>query len=269
MTRKSGIVTDSFEGDEEVPAELDAVIERIEGDETLSPQDLTTIEDSIGGSITEHVAATEAAISIARRRPGFMQERYPDMVESILRSRKARTVAYTYLRSIIKLRDIEVTVSDIHSGTETAIDQLMELLDDIAEETDGTDEHVPGRGATSTELAMRLREFADSVSDRELLVVEAVADVVEAVPRWYASETGLDQIDALVDLRAQHEFGEIDHGVTENGRVDQVDDESGWTESELLFRDLYDGLAAGLLVLQFERDSAPLLRSAAVINERI
>ncbi len=70
-----------------------------------------------------------------------------------------------------------------------------------------------GGGAIEVELASRLRDYADSVSGREQLAVEAFADSLELVPRVLAENAGLDSIDTLVDLRAAHDDGEVQAGL--------------------------------------------------------
>jgi len=63
------------------------------------------------------------------------------------------------------------------------------------------------------EVARRLRDYADSVEGREQLAVESFADALELVPRTLAENAGLDSIDALVDLRAAHEEGDVSAGL--------------------------------------------------------
>ncbi|WP_394296248.1 TCP-1/cpn60 chaperonin family protein, partial [Halorubrum sp. AJ67] len=63
------------------------------------------------------------------------------------------------------------------------------------------------------ELALQLRDFADSVGGREQLAVEAFADALEVVPRTLAENAGLDPIDSLVDLRSRHDGGEFGAGL--------------------------------------------------------
>ena len=71
----------------------------------------------------------------------------------------------------------------------------------------------PGGGAVEVEIARRLRDYADSVTGREQLAVEAFADSLELIPRVLAENAGLDAIDLLVDLRAAHEAGDQNAGL--------------------------------------------------------
>jgi len=64
---------------------------------------------------------------------------------------------------------------------------------------------VAGGGAPEAELAKNLRAYAVKVGGREQLAVEAYAEAVEAIPLTLAENAGLDPIDIMVALRAQHE----------------------------------------------------------------
>ncbi len=66
---------------------------------------------------------------------------------------------------------------------------------------------VGGAGAVETALARELRKFANSLSGREQLAVQAFADAVEVIPRSLAENSGLDPIDVLTDMKSKHEKG--------------------------------------------------------------
>jgi thermosome len=104
----------------------------------------------------------------------------------------------------------------LRGSTDHVVDELERGVDDALEVvaqtvTDGR--VLAGGGAIETELASRLRDYADSVEGREQLAVEAFADAVELVPRVLAENAGLDPIDTLVDLRAAHEDGDVSAGL--------------------------------------------------------
>jgi chaperonin GroEL (HSP60 family) len=63
---------------------------------------------------------------------------------------------------------------------------------------------VPGGGAIEMELAVKLRDYASSISGYEHLVVEAFANALEAIPRALAENAGLDPLDAMLRLRTAH-----------------------------------------------------------------
>lgn len=64
---------------------------------------------------------------------------------------------------------------------------------------------VAGGGAPEAELAKNLRAYAVKVGGREQLAVEAFAEAVETIPLTLAENAGLDPIDIMVALRAEHE----------------------------------------------------------------
>jgi thermosome len=90
-------------------------------------------------------------------------------------------------------------VDEIERGVGDALDVVAQTVSD--------GRVLAGGGAIEVEVASRLRDFADGVSGREQLAVEAFADSLELVPRVLAENAGLDSIDTLVDLRAAHEDG--------------------------------------------------------------
>jgi len=104
----------------------------------------------------------------------------------------------------------------IRGSTEHVVDELERGIEDALDVVSWTvsDGRVlAGGGATEVELARRVRDYADSVSGREQLAVEAFADALELVPRVLAENGGLDSIDTLVDLRAAHEGGDEHAGL--------------------------------------------------------
>jgi thermosome len=104
----------------------------------------------------------------------------------------------------------------LRGSTDHVVDELERGVEDaldVVATTAADGRVVAGGGAIEVELASRLRDFADSVSGREQLAVEAFADALELVPRVLAENAGLDSIDTLVDLRAAHESGDENAGL--------------------------------------------------------
>ena len=99
----------------------------------------------------------------------------------------------------------------LRGSTEHVVDELERGVSDALDVVGAaisTGSVLPGGGAPEVEVAGRLREYADSVSGREQLAIEAFADSLEVVPRVLAANAGLDSIDTLVDLRAAHSEGD-------------------------------------------------------------
>jgi thermosome len=104
----------------------------------------------------------------------------------------------------------------LRGSTEHVVDEMERGVEDaldVVATAAGDGRIVPGGGATEVELARRLRDHADSVEGREQLAVEAFADALELVPRTLAENGGIDAIDALVDLRAAHDDGDVNAGL--------------------------------------------------------
>ncbi|HKJ59587.1 MAG TPA: thermosome subunit beta [Halobacteriales archaeon] len=104
----------------------------------------------------------------------------------------------------------------LRGSTEHVVDEIERGVSDALEvvtQTVAYGQVLAGGGAIEVELAGRVRDYADSVSGREQLAVEAFADALELVPRVLAENAGLDPIDTLVDLRAAHEGGDARAGL--------------------------------------------------------
>ncbi|GAB7092724.1 thermosome subunit beta [Halorubrum luteum] len=104
----------------------------------------------------------------------------------------------------------------LYGSTDHVVDELERGVNDaidVVATTVSDGRTLPGGGAIEVELARRLRDYADSVSGREQLAVEAFADALELIPRVLAENAGLDSIDLLVDLRAAHEAGDENAGL--------------------------------------------------------
>ncbi len=85
---------------------------------------------------------------------------------------------------------------------------------------------VAGGGAPEAELAKNLRSFAVKVGGREQLAVEAFAEAVESIPLTLAENAGLDPIDIMVALRAEHEKADSKYfGIdVESGKIKNMFD---------------------------------------------
>ena len=96
----------------------------------------------------------------------------------------------------------------VRGSTDHVVDELDRALNDAIDvviaalDEDGV---VGGAGASEIAIADHVRSHAAGVEGRKQLAIEAFATAVDAVPRTLAENTGMDPIDALVDLRARHD----------------------------------------------------------------
>jgi chaperonin GroEL (HSP60 family) len=80
---------------------------------------------------------------------------------------------------------------------------LHDVLSVVAKVMD-TKDVVAGGGAIYIELAKRLREFANNISGKEQLAVNAFAIALEEIPKTLIKNAGLDEIENMTELRAAH-----------------------------------------------------------------
>ena len=104
----------------------------------------------------------------------------------------------------------------VRGGTEHVVDEVDRAIEDAIGAVASAIELgkiVPGGGAPEAEAARELRKFAEGFSGREQLAINAFADALEIIPRSLAENGGMDPIDTLVQVRAEHEKGNIAVGV--------------------------------------------------------
>ncbi len=73
---------------------------------------------------------------------------------------------------------------------------------------------VPGGGAVEMECAYRVRKFAKKIPSKEQLAMDAFADALESIPTALAKNNGMNQIDTLTKLRAEHSAGDKNAGIS-------------------------------------------------------
>lgn len=104
----------------------------------------------------------------------------------------------------------------LRGSTEHIVDETERIVEDaldVVTQTVNDQRVLAGGGASEIEMAQRLRDYADSVTGREQLAINAFADSLEIVPKILAENAGLDPIDALIDLRSAHDGGEPNIGL--------------------------------------------------------
>jgi thermosome len=162
----------------------------------------------------------------------------------------------------------------LRGSTEHVVDEIERGVNDALEVVGSaltTGQVLPGGGAPEIEVARRLREFADGVSGRQQLAVEAYADALEVVPRVLAENAGYDSIDTLVDLRAAHSEGDELAGINvHTGEVENTFESgivetphakkqalSAASEAANLVLKIDDIISAGDLSTEGEEDDGP------------
>lgn len=116
----------------------------------------------------------------------------------------------------------------LRGGTEhvvTSLDRAMHDALRVVGVTIEDEKILAGGGSPEVELALRLREFASTLTGREQLAVNKFAEALEIIPKTLAENAGLDAIDMLVELRSKHEAGNKNAGldVYEGRAVDMLE----------------------------------------------
>jgi len=116
----------------------------------------------------------------------------------------------------------------VRGGTERIVDEADRSLHDalcVIRDVVEDPKIVAGGGAPEIEVARKLRRHAESLAGRERLAVAAFAEALEVIPVTLAENAGMDPIDALSELQAAHEKGDLWTGV--NGFEGEVSDMVG------------------------------------------
>lgn len=121
--------------------------------------------------------------------------------------------------------DTDAATLFVRGGTEHVVDELERAVQDAVDVVTATIESgdvVPGAGVVEIGIASAVRDGAAAITGRKQLAVEAFADAIEIIPRTLAENAGLDQIDALVDLRSANDTGRA--GIIISGQIGEIDD---------------------------------------------
>ena len=141
----------------------------------------------------------------------------------------------------------------VRGSTKHIVDEIVRAIEDaigVVAATVEDDQVVAGGGAPEIAMAKKLKDYAESISGREQLAVNAFAEALEIVPKTLAENAGLDSIDSLVDLRAAQEdsfymgldvfTGEVadmkEAGVIEPKRVKKQAIQSASEAAEMILR---------------------------------
>lgn len=95
----------------------------------------------------------------------------------------------------------------VRGGTEHVVDEVERALHDALKVVAVAVEDgvvVPGGGAPEMEVALRLRDYGQSVGGREQLAIEAFAEALEIIPWTLAENAGMDMIDVIIELKNAH-----------------------------------------------------------------
>ena len=130
---------------------------------------------------------------------GLIEEMKDITITKITGCKHPRTV------SILLKGTSQIFVDELERGVYDAARVVMDALED--------GEYLVGGAAIDIELMMKIKEFAATQEGRTQLAIEAFARMFEVVPYTLAENSGFDQIDKMVALKAAHANGENHAGL--------------------------------------------------------
>lgn len=98
----------------------------------------------------------------------------------------------------------------VRGGTEHVVDEVKRALEDAVGDLSAAiqvGKVVGGAGAPEIEISRGLSKFANTLSGKEQLAVQAFAKSMEVIPVTLAESAGLDPIDKVAELKAAHDKG--------------------------------------------------------------
>lgn len=111
----------------------------------------------------------------------------------------------TYVRNCKNPKSVTIL---LRGGTSHVVDEIERATEDVIGDLVSAlrvGKVVAGGGACEVELSTKLRKYSNSLSGKEQLAVQAFADAIEIIPRTLAENSGLDPIDILTKIKAQHD----------------------------------------------------------------
>ncbi|HIJ12792.1 MAG TPA: thermosome subunit, partial [Halobacteriales archaeon] len=157
---------------------------------------------------------------------------------------------------ITDVKDAKAVTLILRGGTEHVVDEVERAIDDslgVVRATIEDGKVVAGGGSPELEVALGVRDFAESVGGREQLAIEAFADAVEVIPRTLAENAGLDPIDSIVSLRSQHDGGNVSAGLNaDTGDVIDMAEEGVYEPLRVKTQAIKSATEAAIMILRID-----------------
>lgn len=137
-----------------------------------------------------------------------------------------RIVAEEKMLFIEQCKNPKAVTILVRGASELILDEAERSIHDalsVCRNVLQTGKIITGGGSTEIELAIRARDFANKLSGKEQLAAQKFAEALEIIPIILAETSGLEPIDALVELRALHAKGGVTYGVDAlRGKIDDM-----------------------------------------------
>lgn len=190
---------------QEIEQEVEIETQTTEDEEfTFSPNSIVETKDNISLSLDdfEYEIKGENWGKIVNNLKDLSKDDLGDA--GTVEERKVGDDEFTY---IMDCKNPKAVTLLIRGGTEHVTNEIERAVTDAVGDVAAalkTGMVVAGAGAPEIELSMALKRYANSLSGREQLAVEAFADAMEIIPRTLVENAGLDPIDTMTELKAAH-----------------------------------------------------------------
>jgi chaperonin GroEL (HSP60 family) len=124
---------------------------------------------------------------------------------SLVEERKVSDDKMTFVEGCKNPKAVSILV---RGGTERVVDEAERAIHDalcVVRDVVVEPLVVAGGGAPEAEAARMLRAYAQKLSGKEQLAVQAYAEALEIVPLTLAENAGMDPIDSLMEVRSKHQ----------------------------------------------------------------
>jgi hypothetical protein len=218
-----------------------------------------------GAEVALRKSVLSTIYCITRQNPDELGDRYPEIIERALDTPESKVIAKSILHRGATL------VSDGVSP-----ERICETIDEGLEKSVGdpyASDDVPGAGATAMQLYQKNDNNADVMTGRRRLAMEALVEAFSNLVKYRASQRGVDPIDGFVDLKTEYVNRDHQDGFTlgfgPDGSIVDVVETGEIASKTYLNWYLTNGCISSMLVLLIERTESRILRTEAVLAERI
>jgi chaperonin GroEL (HSP60 family) len=114
---------------------------------------------------------------------------------------------------------------DVGGGDGVAVEESIRGLHDALRSTAlamQEDAVVAGGGSVHMGASLAVKIAAEQQAGRERLAMEAFARALETIPSTLAQNAGVDRLNTLLALRAEHREGKANAGIDANGNVAEI-----------------------------------------------
>jgi thermosome len=167
----------------------------------------------------------------------------------VVEERKVETDKWVFVEECKNPKSVSILV---RGGSQRVVDEAERSVHDAIMAVKDVVEYpyvLVGGGAPEALAALKLREWASSLTGRTQLAAEKFADGIETIPIVLAENAGMDPLDTQVQLRSKSTTGKARYGIdVMNGKV-----------ADLAAKDIYEPLAVKEQVINAATEAACMI----------